>query len=198
MKTDAPQDAEPRTAAHEPDKVGLATGVQNREAELHLVRQVLSSVWFAEGKPKEEADRLTTAVLARMVELAPADPAEGMLVAQMIGAHEAAMECLRRAMLTGQTFAGRDQNLKHATKLMSLYERQLAALDKRRGRGQQKVTVEHVHVAAGGQAIVGSVTTGGRSQTEPPAPLAHQETARAAFLDAAPAREPVKRRRRRG
>lgn len=108
------------------------------------------------------------------------------------------MECLRRAMLPEQTVAGRDQNLKHATKLMSLYERQLAALDKRRGRGQQKVTVEHVHVAPGGQAIVGSVTTGGRSQAETPAPLAHRETERARSLDAAPAREPAKRRRRPG
>jgi hypothetical protein len=36
----------------------------------------------------------------------------------------------------------------------------LEALDRYRGTGQQKVTVEHVHVHSGGQAIVGAVTGG--------------------------------------
>ena len=35
------------------------------------------------------------------------------------------------------------------------------ALGRHRGKGQQKVTVEHVHVNAGGQAIVGAVAAGG-------------------------------------
>ena len=35
------------------------------------------------------------------------------------------------------------------------------ALNRHRGKGQQKVSVEHVHVHAGGQAIVGAVETGG-------------------------------------
>jgi len=47
---------------------------------------------------------------------------------------------------------------------MSLYVKQLAALDKHRGKGQQKVTVEHVNVASGGQAIVGNVSHGGGAQ----------------------------------
>ena len=81
-----------------------------------------------------------------------------MLAVQMVGAHEAAMECLRRAMLGNQSPEGRDLNLKHAAKLMGIYERQVAALDKHRGRGQQNVTVKYVHVAEGGQAIVGNVT----------------------------------------
>jgi hypothetical protein len=33
----------------------------------------------------------------------------------------------------------------------------MEALDKHRGKGQQKITVEHVTVEAGGQAIVGNV-----------------------------------------
>ena len=37
----------------------------------------------------------------------------------------------------------------------------LDTLNRHRGKGQQKVTVEHVNVAAGGQAIVGNVETGG-------------------------------------
>src|ERR1700730_10346044 len=35
-------------------------------------------------------------------------------------------------------------------------------LNRHRGKGQQKVTVEHVHVHSGGQAIVGPVAPGRR------------------------------------
>ncbi len=62
-------------------------------------------------------------------------------------------------MIEGQSFEGRDQNLKHAGKLLSIYSRQIEVLDKHRGKGQQKVTVEHVRVAAGGQAMVGHIET---------------------------------------
>jgi hypothetical protein len=37
----------------------------------------------------------------------------------------------------------------------------LDALNRPRGKGQQKVTVEHVHVHEGGQAIVGNVESRG-------------------------------------
>lgn len=63
-------------------------------------------------------------------------------------------------MIREQTLVGREQNLKHAAKLMTLYARQIDALNKQRGKGQQKVTVEHVHVAAGAQAIVGNIEAG--------------------------------------
>jgi hypothetical protein len=43
----------------------------------------------------------------------------------------------------------------------------LEALNRHRGKGQQKVTVEHVHVHEGGQAIVGNVEGGGmRTKSE--------------------------------
>ena len=48
-------------------------------------------------------------------------------------------------------------NLNFATKLTRTYALHMEALDKHRGKGQQKVTVEHVHVHQGGQAIVGTV-----------------------------------------
>ena len=80
-----------------------------------------------------------------------------MLAAQMLGAHNAAIECLRRAMIAGQSFESRDQNLKHVAKLLSIFARQIETLDKHRGKGQQKVTVEHVHIEAGGQAVVGNI-----------------------------------------
>ena len=91
------------------------------------------------------------------------------MAAQMVATHSAAMECLRRAMFEGQTFEGRDQNLKHAAKFLSIYTRQVEVLDKHRGKGQQKVTVEYVNVEPGGQAIVGHVEMGKRKRRKGPA-----------------------------
>jgi hypothetical protein len=92
--------------------------------------------------------------------IGPQDEIEGLLAVQMAATHNAALECLRRAMISEQSLVGRDHNLKHGAKLMALYVQQVAALDKRRGKGQQKVTVEYVNVESGGQAIVGHVEQG--------------------------------------
>jgi hypothetical protein len=80
-----------------------------------------------------------------------------MIAAQLIAAHNAAMECYRRAMLGEQTFEGPREGLTQANKLSRTYAVLLDAFNRHRGKGQQKVTVEHVHVHSGGQAIVGTV-----------------------------------------
>ena len=69
----------------------------------------------------------------------------------------AAMECYRRAMISEQSSEGRKECLTQANKLSRTYTTLLEALNRHRGKGQQKVTVEHVHVHSGGQAIVGAV-----------------------------------------
>ena len=52
-----------------------------------------------------------------LIGISPCDEFESMPVAQMIGLHNASMECLRRAMLGEQTFEGRKENLNQANKL---------------------------------------------------------------------------------
>jgi hypothetical protein len=64
-------------------------------------------------------------------------------------------------MIREQTFEGRRENLSQANKLSRTYAVLLDALNRHRGKGQQKVTVEHVHVHAGGQAVVGMIETQG-------------------------------------
>ena len=58
-------------------------------------------------------------------------------------------------MLREQPFEGYRENLNQANKLSRTYADLLEALNRHRGKGQQKVTVEHVHVHSGGQAVVG-------------------------------------------
>jgi len=106
-------------------------------------------------------DQQYAAVAGGLMGIGPKDELEGMLAAQAMAAHHAAMECYRRAMLGEQTFEGHKENLTQANKLSRTYTTLLEALNRHRGKGQQKVTVEHVHVHAGGQAIVGTVETGG-------------------------------------
>jgi hypothetical protein len=71
----------------------------------------------------------------------------------------------------------------------------LDALNRHRGKGQQKVTVEHVHVHEGGQAIVGTVETLGggvqrKSQDQPHAKqIAHASQSTVCSEDKA--REPL-------
>ena len=60
-------------------------------------------------------------------------------------------------MLAEQSFEGRSEALSQANKLSRTFAVLLDALNRNRGKGQQKVTVEHVHVHQGGQAIVGAV-----------------------------------------
>jgi hypothetical protein len=50
-----------------------------------------------------------------------------------------------------------------ASKLLRAYATQVEALRRLRNGGSQFVRVEHVHVADGGQAVVGVVNTGGSS-----------------------------------
>jgi hypothetical protein len=101
--------------------------------------------------------------------IGPKDELEGMIAAQLLAAHNSAMECYRRAMLGEQTFEGRRENLSQANRLSRTYAVLLDALNRHRGKGQQTVRVEHVTVQAGGQAIVGHVETpggGDRSKSE--------------------------------
>lgn len=121
-----------------------------------LANQTVHALWI-KNSDAETRDRQVSATIAALVGIGPKDELEGMMAAQLIAAHNAAMECYRRAMIGEQTFEGRRENLAQANKLSRTYAALLEALNRHRGKGQQKVTVEHVHVHAGGQAVVGMV-----------------------------------------
>jgi hypothetical protein len=106
---------------------------------------------------EDERDRQCSATVVALAAIGPKDELEAMMAAQLLAAHNATMECYRRAMLPEQTSEGRSQNLNQANKLSRTYAVLLDALNRHRGKGQQKVTVEHVHVHSGGQAVVGMI-----------------------------------------
>ena len=136
---------------------GTLIGPETRNFGRALTKQLLDSVWTDDKNALEQAEALMGAVEAwRAMEAR--DPQEAMLALQMIRVHNAAMACLQRAALESTPPHMRESLLNQAMKLGDRYLHQVAALDKHRGKGQQRITVERVAVVqAGGQAIVGNV-----------------------------------------
>lgn len=122
-----------------------------------FLQQIIGIINPSEKNHAEALNRATP--LLRSIN--PSDELEGMLALQMIGIHTMAMEMMGRAMQTDQTVNGVNDNVNRVTKLTRTFIAQMAALNKHRGKGQQKMTVEHVHVNEGGQAVIGDVKQGG-------------------------------------
>lgn len=91
----------------------------------------------------------------------PKDQLETMLAAQMAAVHMATMTFARR-LTHVDTITQQDSAERAFNKLARTFTTQMEALARYRGKGQQKMTVEHVHVHEGGQAIVGNVNQGPR------------------------------------
>jgi hypothetical protein len=131
-----------------------------KDVERAKLRELMNTIWVAPSASAEERNALLVKAIDMFNDFKVEDGIEGMLAVQMIGTHHAIVECLRRAMIPDQPLAAHKAYLSQAERLMGLYTRHLAALDKHRGRGQQNITVKHVNVASGGQAIVGNVDAG--------------------------------------
>lgn len=131
-----------------------------KDVERAKLRELMDTIWVSPSASVEESNALLVKAIDMFNDFKVEDGIEGMLAVQMIGTHHAIVECLRRAMIPDQPLNAQKVYLSQAERLMGLYARHLAALDKHRGRGQQNITVKHVNVASGGQAIVGNIDTG--------------------------------------
>jgi hypothetical protein len=150
-------------------------GSQSDQWNNLLANQAIQSLW-TKNSDAETREKQLNATVAALLGIGPKDELEGMMAAQLIAAHNAAMECYRRAMIGEQTFEGRRENLAQANKLSRTHATLLEALNRHRGKGQQKVTVEHVHVHAGGQAVVGVVSPPGGGDRGKPEEQPHAKS----------------------
>jgi hypothetical protein len=121
---------------------------------------------LSSGTPNQLA---FNAALAVIDGVRPKDEVEGMLVAHMALANIALLDLFARtrAAIAGHRYEGdgirRLEVLGNlANKFMRTYTMQLDALARKRRKGEQKIKVKHVHVYAGGQAVVGNIHRGGR------------------------------------
>jgi hypothetical protein len=113
---------------------------------------------------RDAAIEANKAVLGAMVDIAPADPIEGILIAQLMAANEASLALYRKGWQNVPEYFDAGTKFlqladKAARTVMMLTER----LDHHRGRGQQQITVKHVttnNVTADQAIITDRVTTG--------------------------------------
>jgi hypothetical protein len=143
------------------DKPGLS-GSKSGAFTYGLLSQAWRALCHNAQDDPETVEVARIAARHALTAIAPRDPVEGMMAAQLVGLHDAAMECFRRGAMREQSPEYRDTNLTQANKLVRSYAVLLEALDRHRGKGQpQVVRVERVTVNAGGRAIVGAVARGG-------------------------------------
>jgi hypothetical protein len=126
-----------------------------------------SGLDLSPGSPDQLAFNAALAVIGGVQ---PKDETEAILAAQMALSNIALLDLFARtrAAIAGHRYEGdgirRLEVLGNLTnKFMRTYTMQLDALARKRRKGDQNIRVEHVHVHAGGQAIVGNVRhRGGR------------------------------------
>lgn len=134
-------------------------GTDNAEIPGELLSQLFRSI--PHMSHDEQGESKANAAIAMLSEIAPQDGLEGMLAAQMVAVHYLSLECANRSMLSEQTVDGVNNNINRVTKLMRTFTAQMEALQRYRNGGKQTISVQHVNVEDGGQAIVGNVTGGG-------------------------------------
>ena len=109
-------------------------------------------------------------VLAVVKSVKPRDQLEAMLATQMAAVHLATMTLARRLAEVGgapNSAPERDSLSSAFNKCARTFASQLEALKRHRAGGEQKVTMQHVSVNEGGQAIVGNVSQA-RARRKPP------------------------------
>lgn len=127
-------------------------GIGDNNAFTILLSQLMGTI------PGYDAGRLNGTV-SMVADIAPQNGLEGMLAVQMVAAHNLAMSMAGRAMLPDQTTEGVNDNITRVNKLMKVFVSQTEALAKLRGN-TKTVTIKHVNVSEGGQAIIGDVHHG--------------------------------------
>ena len=149
-----------------------------------LIRQLINA--GSQGRDAEEEG--INFLLSVVKGVKPRDELEAMLAAQMAAIHTATMTFARR-LAHVENLPQQDSAERALNKLSRTYAMQMEALKRYRTGGEQKVTVQHVTVGEGGQAIVGNVTQGAR---EPAPTKAEPDAAPApALTDARMAPMPI-------
>ncbi|MFC4270591.1 hypothetical protein GQF03_02570 [Sneathiella chungangensis] len=124
--------------------------------QLSLLRRTHATV---EQSAEDQAEKANND-LAAIASISPDGAMQSMLATQMVATHRAAMKALSQ-LHSVDTLRQADSAMNRASKLLNVHIKQIEAMNKLKGKGQQKVVVEHVHVHKGGQAIVGTVEGGG-------------------------------------
>jgi hypothetical protein len=142
-------------------------GGESDKWNFRQMRLLISAIAGVNSGDKKNAGEVGSAVVSGIMDLKPNDPIEGMLISQIVVAHEAALDMYRRAWSQPpEYFDARCRYLQMADRAQRTVALLSERLDRHRSSGQQQITVKHVTVNAD-KAIVGDVTaTGGGPKAE--------------------------------
>lgn len=121
--------------------------------------QIINATTPKKGAGDDHATSVNSA-LSFIRGLKPRDELEAAMAAQMMTTHNAVMTFARRLNAV-ETIQQQDSAINAYNKLTRTFAAQMEALKRYRSTGEQKVTVQHVTVSDGGQAIVGGTVTAG-------------------------------------
>jgi hypothetical protein len=157
LKLDHPN---PRVAAA---KIALAMGIADPELANGAVLQLIQ----VSTQGRETDAKALNFAISIVRGIAPRDHLEVLLAIQMAAVHIASVRHVRMMNHT-DNIPQLDIQERTTNKLMRTFTTQMEALRKHRNGGSQKVTVKHVHVNEGGQAIIGNISHGGRAVSGTP------------------------------
>lgn len=131
--------------------VAAAVGSRSEDWLHASLNTIINSITQPHIKAGEKTDQVRlNAALAFLTDLDPDNAVEAAIGIQMLAAHEASLDMIRRTRKAGQL----DQMQAYgalATKFQRTFIAQVEALAKLRRKGEQ--TIRHVHVGEGGRAV---------------------------------------------
>jgi len=173
----------------------LLGGSQADQWNHRLNSQTLNALPIAHSKNDDSITEACLAVSYGVMDIAPADPVEGILIAQLMAANEASLALYRKGWQNmPEYFDAGTKFLQLADKAARTVVLLTERLDHHRGRGQQQITVKHVttnNVTADQAIIADSVTTGGARDVVSPALLAANSEAPMPILSETRQPDPV-------
>lgn len=140
-------------------------GTSDEQQANALLSHCLKPLKADEASDEHPANDERTFMLSVIRDLAPRDPVERMLAVQMAATHVATIRSARW-LANIQNIPQAQAHYTGFNKLARTFAAQVDTLRKHRNGGKQTVTVQHVNVSDGGQAIVGHVKARGRGDDE--------------------------------
>jgi hypothetical protein len=142
-------------------------GGESEKWNLRQMRLLVSALPGIKSYDKKDAGEIGSAVVSGVMDLKPKDPIEGMLAAQIVVAHEAALDMYRRAWSQPpEYFEARCRYLQMADRAQRTVAMLTERLDRHRGAGQQSITVKHVTVNADSAIVANVELAGGGAPAE--------------------------------
>jgi hypothetical protein len=126
-------------------------------ADYNFAKGLVHQLVKAGSKGNEPDGHKVDFMLSVINGIEPRDHLEAMLAAQMAAIHMATMTFTQQ-LAHIENLPQQDSAERALNKLARTFASQMEALKRYRTGGEQKVTVQHVNVSDGGQAIVGNVT----------------------------------------